>query len=904
MLKQWSIQNVLAVAAVLCLTGNALALVPAHLRTEAKVNPIGIGEAKPLFSWIETAAPGHRDQSQSAYRIIVAGNAADLSSGKNLLWDSGKMNSDHTIGIMYAGKRLLSGEHAVWAVQVWDQDGKPSPQSSPASFEIGLLSQTDWQGHWIDGAASSVSTKPTYNATLYLRKPIDISKPVRRARLYASALGLYDASIDGKKIGDAILSPGWTDYHKRVHYQTYNVTADLTKGQHVLGAKIGDGWYCGHLPWVGYHYYGNRPAFREQLVIDYTDGSSQTITSDSSWKTSAGPISRSDIYDGEDYDALKELTGWNKAGYDAHAWTAALVRNDSPELDAQVGPPIRELMTIAPKKMTEPKSGRYTFDLGQNMVGFVRLMASAPRGTKVTLRFAEMLKPDGTIYTANLRNARATDTYIFKGEGVETYMPSFTYHGFRYVELTGLPTPPNLDTIHGIVIGSDNRQTGQWVSSSKLLNQLQSNIVWGQRGNYMGIPTDCPQRDERLGWMGDAEVFVRTATFNCDVEKFFDSWMVDVSDAQKPDGAYTDVSPNILGGSGTAAWADAGVICPWTIYQVYGDKRLLERQYDSMARYIKYLQSHSKDFIRPNKGYGDWLSIKADTPKNLLATAYFAYSTNLMAKIATVLHKPNDAAHYNHLYNQVRAAFQKKWVRPGGVVTGKTQTSYLLALKVGLLNPSDRPDAVKHLVADIHQRDNHLSTGFVGVSYLLPALSEFGQSNLAYKLIDQTTFPSWLFSVKQGATTIWERWDGWTPTKGFQSPTMNSFNHYSLGSCGEWMYDTAAGLGMDSSVPGFKKIVFRPTPGGGLTSASANYDSVHGPITCKWSTDTAGLHVDVSVPPNTTATLYLPVSVNESVTESGKPVAEAFGVKEGPREKGDRVYLLGSGDYEFHAQVK
>jgi len=935
MLKQMSLSVAVVVALTFSVGTKVFALVPTHLRTEAKVDPIGIGESQPMFSWIETAENGARGQSQSAYRVTVAGSDAALASGNNLLWDSGKVTSDDTLGIAYNGKPLTSGQRAVWAVQVWDQDGNPSAQSASATFEIGLLKQTDWQGNWISSSAKRATTQaivsvapkkssstqaatinattqpttrianqPTFNVPLFLRKPITIDKPVKSARLYVSALGLYVASIDGNRIGDAILAPGWTDYRKRVRYQTFDVTAALTQGKHVLGATIADGWYSGHLPVVGYHHYGDRPALREQLVINYSDGSTQTIATDSSWKTSVGPILRSDIFDGEDFDAREELTGWNRPDYDDRAWVAAAEQKLTPDLDAQVGPLVRELMTISPKTMTEPKPGLYTFDLEQNMVGYVRLMASAPRGTKVTLRFAEMLNPDGTVYTDNLRKARATDTYIFKGDGVETYAPSFTFHGFRYVELAGLPSRPSMDAIQGIVIGSDNRQTGQWTSSSKILNQLQSNIVWGQRGNYISIPTDCPQRDERLGWLGDAQVFVRTATFNSDVQNFFNSWLVDVSDAQMPDGAYTDVAPNILKGSGASAWADAGVICPWTIYQVYGDKRLLQRQYDSMVRYMGYLQKQNENFIRPNKGYGDWLSIKANTPKDLLATAYFAYSSKLMGEIATALGKADDAAKYTQLYDQVREAFRKKWVGPDGAVLGNTQTSYLLALKMGLLDPSERPAAVKRLVADIQQKDNHLSTGFVGVSYLLPMLSESGQTTVAYTLLNQDTFPSWLFSVKQGATTIWERWDGWTPDKGFQTTVMNSFNHYSLGSCGEWMYDTVAGLGMDRSVPGFKKIVFRPTPGGGLTSASATYDSVRGPVACKWAIDDSGLHVNVSVPPNTTATLYLPEPYSGTLTESDKPVADAKGVKEISNSATDRAVALESGNYQFTALAK
>ena len=886
----------LAVTVGLIVASSAFGLTPARLRTETKVNPLGVGQLHPMLSWIDTAEPGQRNQSQSAYRVVVSVAAAERSGVAVQAWDSGKVMSDNTA---VECKPKLESNHAyVWTVQVWDQDGKPSATSEPASFESGLLSPTDWKASWIADAAAPLTASKTFDAPQYLRKPITVDKPVRKARLYATAMGLYDASIDGKKIGDTLLAPDWTDYRKRVRYQCYDVTAALGTGQHVLGATLADGWYAGHLPWVGYRFYGGRPNFYAQLVVDYTDGTTQIIDTDSTWKTHPGPATQSDLYDGEDYDARNELPGWNTTTFDDSKWTPAAVdRHDGVELDAQVGPPVRELMQLPAKTLTEPAPGKYTFDLGQNMVGFVRFIGSAPAGTKVTLRFAEMLNPDGTVYTKNMRGARALDTYIFKGAGVETFRPQFTFHGFRYVEVSGLPAKPDLTAIRGIVIGSATPHTGEWVSSSDMLNKLQSNITWGQRGNYLSVPTDCPQRDERLGWMGDAQVYVRTASFNADVQSFFDSWMVDVEDAQKRDGAFTVVSPAVLQDSGTAAWADAGVICPWTIYQVYGDTRILTDHYAAMSKYIDYLISHSDGLIRPDAGYGDWLSINADTPKDLLGTAYFAYSAKLMSNIATALHKTDDAEKYSKLYNDVRAAFRRKWVKPGGDVVGHTQTSYLLALKFDLLDESERAAAVDKLVADVHAKGDHLSTGFVGVSYLLPTLSRFGQTAVAYTLLNQDTFPSWLFSVKHGATTIWERWDGWTPDKGFQDASMNSFNHYSLGSCGEWMYDTAAGLGMDRSVAGFKKIVFRPTPGGGLTSASAKYDSVNGPVACGWTTDAAGLNVKLTVPPNTTATLYLPAG---DVTESGRPMAGDDGVHEQPKgSPNERAFDLGSGEYRF-----
>jgi alpha-L-rhamnosidase len=507
-----------------------------------------------------------------------------------------------------------------------------------------------------------------------------------------------------------------------------------------------------------------------------------------------------------------------------------------------------------------------------------------------------MLNPDGTIYTENLRKARATDTYTFKGDGTETWEPTFTFHGFRYAELTGFPGDVGPQMLTAIAVGSDTPIAGAWECSNPILNKLYSNIVWGQRGNFLSVPTDCPQRDERLGWMGDAQVFIRTATCNCDVREFFNNWLIEVADAQSKEGAFSDVSPRVAAGEGIAAWADAGVICPWTIYQVYGDTRLLARQYPSMVDFIEYCRDHSKDLIRPADGYGDWLSIAADTPKDVLATAYFAHSTDLVAQSAAILGKTDDAEKYRDLFNQIRAAFNKKFVADNGRIEGDTQTCYLLALKFDLLDDAKKTLAVKYLVQDIAKKHDHLSTGFVGVGYLLPILTQFGHADVAYRLINQDTFPSWLFPVKNGATTIWERWDGWTPDKGFQTPTMNSFNHYSLGSCGQWMYQTIAGIDFGGQDPAFKHIIIRPIPGGGLTWAAASYESPYGPIKSRWELSGNQLKLSVTIPANTTATIFVPGPHGADVTKGRE------GVERMQSHPDSAELEVGSGDYVFVAQ--
>ena len=760
-----------------------------------------------------------------------------------------------------------------------------------------------------EGALLSIpdDAQPPTDRLHYLRKSFRLAKPVAKARLFATALGLYEFDINGHRVGDIIFAPEWTDYAKRVRYQVYDVTSMLANGNNVLAGLVGPGWYSGHIGLGGFKHYGGVPALLAQLEVTYNDGTSEVIVSDTSWKAAASPILSSDFMKGENYDARLEVNGWNLAGTNDSAWQTASVHVEKPKspaekpraIESQVTDPVRKICEIPAKAITEPKPGCWTFDLGQNMVGFVRLKVNAPAGTKITLRHAEVLNPDGTLYITNLRSATSVDTYVCKGGGVEIYQPHFTFHGFRYVELTGIPAKPALDAVTGVVVASDTRVTGRFACSDPRINQLYSNITWGQRGNYLSIPTDCPQRDERLGWMGDAQVFVRTATYNSDVAAFFSKWLVDVDDAQR-DGAFTDISPGTGCGAGTPAWADAGIICPMTIYQVYGDTRLLAAHYPAMVKWIEWCRTHSTGLVRnKDRGsdYGDWLSIGADTPKDVIGTAYFAWSTHLVAEAAKALGNTEDAAKYAQLYQEIKDAFNKEYVAADGRIKGNTQCCYVMALKFGLLPEEMRAKAAQYLIDDITAKGDHLSTGFVGVSYLLPVLTRAGKLDTVFKLFLQDTFPSWLFSVKHGATTIWERWDGWTPEKGFQDPGMNSFNHYSLGSCGEWMFSSLAGI--DTDGPGFRKIMIRPTPGNGITWVKAGYDSVSGKIAASWKTAGDTFSLDVTIPPNTTATVCIPAKDEAGVTESGKPATTAPGLKFLRMEQGTAIYQAVSGTYAF-----
>lgn len=739
----------------------------------------------------------------------------------------------------------------------------------------------------------------------YLRKRFVLAKPVERATLYASALGNYEMYLNGRQVGDAYFTPGWTDYNVRVYYNAFDVTDYVGKGFNAIGGILADGWYSGHIGWGHKRdHYGENPTLSAQLVVEYADGSSETVMTDTTWTASTGPILEGDFLMGEVYDARREMPGWSTADFDDDTWHSVDVSEVLPaRIESYPGVLVREYQEIEPVSITEPQDGAYVYDMGTNFAGFVRLkVRDAEPGQKIVLRFAERLNPDGTIYTTNLRGARATDTYICKGGGTETWQPRFTFHGFQYVELAGYPGEPDLGTIQGVELTSDTSDVGEFACSDAMANTLYRNIRQTQRANFIDIPTDCPQRDERLGWMGDAQIYVRTATYNCDVAAFFKKWMVDVEDAQLENGAFSDVAPRrVAMGGGTAAWGDAGVICPWTIYQVYGDKRILAEHYDAMQEWIEYCKGTTENLIRPAQGYGDWLSIQADTPKDVLATAYFAHSTKLVSEIAGILGRTEDAKEYRRLFEEIRQAFNDVFFAPDGRIKGDTQTVYVLALAFDLLAKDEREIATRYLVDNIRDRNWHLSTGFVGTKDLMTTLTRFGQTDVAYHLFHNETFPSWGFSIQHGATSIWERWDGWTPEKGFQDPGMNSFAHYSFGAVAEWMFKTIAGI--DTDGPGYKRILIRPRPGGRLRWAEARYDSIRGPIATAWERDGDTLKLDVSIPANTTATVYLPARDAAQVTEGGRAAPQAEGVRLVGMQDDNVVLEIGSGRYRFAAPM-
>jgi alpha-L-rhamnosidase len=734
-----------------------------------------------------------------------------------------------------------------------------------------------------------------------LRKEFQVGKKVERARLYSTALGVYTAEINGKRAGRDELAPGWTDYNTRVQYQTYDVTSLLRRGGNAIGATIAPGWYAGHVASFGPHQYGERPWFRARLEVDYTDGTSGSVVTDQSWRGATGPVETSDLIMGETYDARAETPGWSRDGYDDRAWKPVLVNGDvKAEPVAQADPPVQVERELTPVKVTEPKPGVHVFDLGQNMVGTVRLRVAGTKGRTVTIRHAEVLNEDGSIYTDNLRTAKATDTYTLRGGGTETYTPRFTFHGFRYVELTGYPGTPAKDAVVGRVMHTAAPFTLSFTTDVPMLNRLQHNITWGQRGNFLSVPTDTPARDERLGWSGDINVFARTAAYNMESARFLSKWMGDVRDTQLPDGAFPDVAPRVgpIGG-GAAGWGDAGVTVPWNLYQAYGDRQVLEQNYPAMQKWISYLEKNSSGLLRPASGYGDWLNVGDETPKDVIGTAYFAYSTTLVAEAARTLGRPAEAQHYDELAGRIRAAFQKAYVSADSTVKGDTQTSYVLALSMDMLPEAARKPAADKLVERIESKGWHLSTGFLGTPRLLPVLTETGHTDVAYRLLHQRTFPSWGYQIDKGATTMWERWDSIKPDGSFQDAAMNSFNHYAYGSVGEWMYQNITGI--TQAEPGFRRSLIRPRPGGEVHRADGRYDSVYGPVGSRWAARDGRFTLDVTVPVNTTAEVWVPAASADAVTEGGRKAATATGVRFVRMQDGNAVFTVGSGSYHFSA---
>lgn len=885
------------------------------LTHEYRRNPLGTDALHPRFGWKLVSA--RRNTMQSAYQIQVARDPIARADGRgNRIWDSGRVPSAASLYQPYGGPDLRSRTRYHWRVRVWDATGRASRWSAPTYWETGLLSTGDWTAQWIGAPASSHDSSGA-PAPMFRRSFVSQGKVVS-ARIYVTARGLYELHLNGQRVGQDYFTPGWTSYHKRLQYQTYDATALIVPGENALGAILGDGWYRGYLGFPGRkNDYGPDVALLLQLQIHYADGHTVRINSDGSWRSATGPITFADIYRGESYDARLERAGWDAPGYDDRGWRPVSLAGPSrAALVAPVTEPVRRTETIQPVAIRTAPNGQQLFDLGQNITGWVRLRVQGPAGSTVTLRHAEVLDRAGNLYTENLRAAYQTDRYTLKGGGEEVYEPHFTYHGFRYVAVEGLSTPATLATVTGVVVHTDLPETGAFETSDTLLNKLQRNIVWGQRGNFLDVPTDCPQRDERLGWTGDAQVFARTAAFNMNVAGFFAKWLADLATDQHAGGSVPWVIPNPLGGDSTrfaaaAGWADASTVVPWTMYLMYGDRGTLERQFESMRRWVDYAHRRAGAGLIWNRDdhFGDWLAWHSDdasypgatTGKDFIATAYLAHSADLVARAAEVLGRSEDAARYHALFADIRTAFRKEFVSPNGRVSENTQTAYALALNFGLLDEHEMAGAAQRLVDDIRRHDGHLSTGFLGTPELTHALSQNGHLDAAYGLLTQRSYPSWIYPITRGATTMWERWDGIRPDGSFEEISMNSFNHYAFGAIGDWMYRVIGGLDIDPAAPGYQHALIAPRPGGGLTSASATLETGYGRLVSAWRRTGTSFTLIVTVPPNTSAAVTLWDTSADRVLEHGAGVRNSAGIRSVVQRGPDVVLEMGSGQYTFTA---
>jgi alpha-L-rhamnosidase len=909
---------------------------------------LGIDETKPHLSWILLPRnERQRGVTQTAYQVLVASDQNKLLSGVGDLWDSGKVISDCSSQVTYSGAPLGSGTDCWWKVRVWDNHSKASSWSVPARWSMGLLKPDDWSAQWI-GYTYKAKTDPKLPQATYWRKEVKTEKTVARAMLYASALGSYVVHINGRRVGNDYFNPGWTDFRKRVYYHTYDVTAMLRPGHNALAAILSTGWYAGYI-WAGPFNYGSTPKLLLQLNVEYVDGTRQTVGTGTDWKVSYGPLLEADIQQGETYDARLEIPNWNLAGFDDSNWEAPDVKqepvpikverdNSLALLCAAPHPPVRRQREIRPVSMSCPTPGTYVFDLGESIAGWAKLKAKGPQGSNIVLRCTGKLNPDGTIYYEYLREARVKDSYVLKGSGEEeVWEPLFTYHGFQYVEVTGYPGVPTLDTITGVVCNSDLERTGSFECSDPRVNQLYRNSVDTIVANFVDLPTGCSDRSERLGWMGQAQLMYSWC-YSYDMNAFLDKYMTDIVDAQSfgKSGSYLQVSP-IWGDIESPGWSDDGVCVPYALYRFYGNTNIVAKNYESLQKYLAHIERSLTGYLRIGPvyhydgqkfiGYGDWLAIveNRELHADVLNTLWNGWSVSNMAELAAGIGKHDDAAKYRQLLKNMKSAFNAAYVSSDGKVKHDIQGEYALGLYFNFFPENKIAGAVAHLVDDVankshtEARENpskkpriippgHLTTGFHSSRALLPVLSKYGQNALAYKLLLQDTYPSWLYPVKYGATSCWERWDSWSADQGFQDKRMNSFGMpHLMASVVEWLMSYAAGI--QSSGLGGKRIAVKPYPSEGLTWLHTSYKSINGNIAVKWTRMNGGAFtMQVSIPPNTKGTISVPKNGAKSVVvyESGKLVwskntlvGKIPGIATAIEDADYVNFQVGSGSYEF-----
>jgi alpha-L-rhamnosidase len=864
---------ILAIAAFLPAAENPGPQAPTGLRCEYLENPMGVDVRQPRFFWV--LEHSGRGQAQSAYQMIVS---SDPAAAAGDIWDTGKVVSAKSTQVVYAGKGLESGKTYFWKVTYWDKDGRESPWSDTARFDAGLFERTEWKGSWIGGRNQ-------------LRKEFPLDGRVKRARAFVCGLGYHELRVNGRKAGGHVLDPGWTTYDKRVLYVTYDVTNALRQGPNAVGVVLGNGKY------------GSR-ALLVQINIELEGGTRTSLVSDASWKAANGPILEDSVYNGETYDARLETPGWDRPGFDDKAWgPVEAVKAPAGVLSAQMMPAIQVVDTVLPVKMTSPQPGVYVFDMGQNFSGWARLRVKGPRGTDVRMRFVELVYDNGMINRENLRAARAEDHYILKGEGEETWEPRFTYHGFRYVELSGFPGTPMPDSIRGRVAHSAVRPIGSFVASKDILNRLQRIITWGQKTNLHSIPTDCDQRDERMGWMGDAQGTAEEAMMNFDMAAFYTNFVRDIRDGQDDKGRLSDTVPHIWGGEkADPAWATAYPLLCWYMYQYYGDTRVLEEQYDGLRRYVEFLRSQAENGLVKFSSYGDWVAVEK-CPGAIVSSFYYYYDVKILADAARILGRSQDAALYDRLAGDIRAAFNREYYDPKtGDYADGTQTANTLPLFLGIATDKEG-GAWGRLFDDIvYKHNSHLTTGIIGTKYIMELLTRSGSSDLAYDIAVQTTYPSWGYMIENGATTLWELWQK------REGPSMNSHNHPMFGSVGAWLYKALAGINLAPGSVGFEKVLLQPQMVRDLRHASGSVQTLRGEVGCTWSRTDGSVRVEAVVPVGSAAEIVIPKFNlrNVRVTEGGKALWEngrfvpgVAGVDEAVDKDGAVRIKTGSGRYAF-----
>lgn len=878
--KNYLIVTILIVTFCSC-QNNKKSQAPINLSvSEGLSNPMGFYDANPTFSWKLPIGM----QEQTAYFISVA-SSPDLLPDKADLWESGKVESNQSIFVDFGGEPLVSKQKVYWQVKCWDQDNNESDWSDVAHFELGLLSNEDWKGDWISIPAEELTETDDRGSLLfrpqYMRKEVDLGSEVKNARLYITAKGVYEAHINGKKVGADVMSPGWTP-DKSISTLTYDVTDMLTEGKNTLGAVVAEGWRSGRINLRSTKKtLEHTPQLLYQLEIENADGT-QTILSDNSWKvTTRGPIRTAKIYDGETYDAHYEMGDWSENGYDDSAWLAAETHEvvDSVLLLPKRYQGVKDQLQLDVQNILPQKGNKAIFDFGQNNVGVPHVNLPMRKGDTLVIRFAEMLDLDGSIYTDNYRSALSTDYYIAANDGFVEWRPTFTFHGYRYIELSGYDSAkqPEKEWVKAIVQHTDFETNGTFSSSHDKLNHLQSNITWGLRSNFFDVPTDCPQRDERLGWTGDAQVIAPTAIYNADMYAFWAGYLQNVRQEQREDGSIPNVVPDVLHGGTSSGWGDVCVIAPWELYFRTGDKNVLEENYNMMKAWLEYYASKAEEHIPKMYSFGDWLQPfpqpntdsgrmrRGDTPADFVSTAFYARSIELTLRSAIVLNKTEDIQKLECLHEELKTAFENEFFDENGRVKFEieTQTEYLMALAFGLLSDEKEQMVEQHLKRIIAGCDNHLRTGFLGTPLLPLVLDEIDEIDLMYTILFKETYPSWFYSINNGATTMWERWDSYTAENGFHKDGMNSFNHYAYGAIGQWMYERIAGI--KPLTAGYKEILIAPIPGGPLTSAQAKYNSPYGEVSSAWKIENGTFELKATVPPNTTAKIVIPANTAENL---------------------------------------